>query len=194
MKITPRHDRFIQAIATSPIHIIATMRGKDQYEIEKDDKGKVNVKKLGVGAKQRDGFEYEFTSTFTLDLDSHFAKSQKDNTHLFENEGDVLLSEEHGRKVVQWANSGEGFNMEVKKFNAVTADSTVIESERLSDKKIEIKSIIDSLIENGVSREEVADIIKKHYIINGKPSANYVTINDISLLEAIFEDLKNIIK
>ncbi|MCR5421992.1 MAG: ATP-binding protein, partial [Lachnospiraceae bacterium] len=30
-KITPRHNKFINAIADSPIHIIATMRGKDQY-------------------------------------------------------------------------------------------------------------------------------------------------------------------
>ena len=193
-KVTPRHDRFIQAIATSPIHIIATMRGKDQYEIEKDDKGKVNVKKLGVGAKQRDGFEYEFTCTFNLDLDSHFAKSQKDNTHLFENEGDVLLSEEHGKKVIKWANSGDGFNTEVKRFNAVAVNDSVTESERLNDKKDEIKSIIDSMIDNGISREEIADTIKQHYIINGKSSANYMAINDISLLDDILEDLKKLVK
>ena len=193
-KVTPRHDRFIQAIATSPIHIIATMRGKDQYEIEKDDKGKVNVKKLGVGAKQRDGFEYEFTCTFNLDLDSHFAKSQKDNTHLFENEGDVLLSEEHGKKVIKWANSGDGFNTEVKRFNAMAANDSVTESERLNDKKEEIKSIIDSMIDNGISREEIADTIKQHYIINGKSSANYMAINDISLLDDILEDLKKLVK
>lgn len=56
-KVTPRHQKFINAIADSPIHIIATMRGKDQYEMVKDDKtGKATVQKLGVGAKQRDGF------------------------------------------------------------------------------------------------------------------------------------------
>ena len=65
--ITPRHQRFINAIADSPIHVIATMRGKDQYEMVKDDRGKATVQKLGVGAKQRDGFEYEFTCTFLLD-------------------------------------------------------------------------------------------------------------------------------
>ena len=42
-KITPRHNRFIDAIADSPIHIIATMRGKDQYEVNKDDRGKTSV-------------------------------------------------------------------------------------------------------------------------------------------------------
>lgn len=193
-KVTPRHDRFIQAIATSPIHVIATMRGKDQYEVEKDDKGRVSVKKLGVGAKQRDGFEYEFTSTFTLDLDTHFASSQKDNTHLFENEGAVLLSEEHGKKIIDWANSGEGFNVEVKKFDAITANGSVTNDERLNDKKNELKSLIDSIINNGVSRDEVADTIKSHYILNGKASANYTNIKDVKLLDEIIEDLKSIIK
>jgi len=36
-KVTPRHNKFIEAIADSPLHIIATMRGKDQYEMEKED-------------------------------------------------------------------------------------------------------------------------------------------------------------
>ena len=78
MKVSPRHDKFINTLANSSIHIIATMRGKDQYEIEKDDRGKTSVKKLGVGAKQRDGFEYEFTVTFSLDTATHMATIQKD--------------------------------------------------------------------------------------------------------------------
>ena len=92
-KVTPRHDAFINKLATSPIHLIATMRGKDQYEIEKDDRGKTSVKKLGVGAKQRDGFEYEFTCTFTVDQKTHMAEPQKDNTHIFENDNATLLTE-----------------------------------------------------------------------------------------------------
>lgn len=194
-RITPRHDRFIQAIATSPIHIIATMRGKDQYEVEKGENGKVNVKKLGVGAKQRDGFEYEFTSTFTLDLDSHFAKSQKDNTHLFENEGDVLLTEEHGKKIIQWANSGEGFNIKATKFGKdVSENNSVIDSEQLDDKKNELKSLIDSMISNGISRDSIVDVIKENYILNGKPCANFMTIKDIDVLDKIIEKVKSIIE
>ena len=97
-KVTPRHNKFIEAIADSPIHLIATMRGKDQYELEKDEKGKTSVKKLGVGAKQRDGFEYEFTCTFLIDQKTHMAEVQKDNTHIFENETATLLNESYGEK------------------------------------------------------------------------------------------------
>ena len=76
--ITPRHDKFIDTMQYSPIHIIATMKGKDQYEVDKDERGRTAVKKLGVGAKQRDGFEYYFTTTFNIDVTSHMAKCEKD--------------------------------------------------------------------------------------------------------------------
>ena len=113
-KVTPRHDKFIEKIADSPIHIIATMRGKDQYEINKHESGHLNIKKLGVGAKQREGFEYEFTSTFLLDQATNMATSQKDNTHLFEDDITTLLSEAHGQKLIEWANSGEGYTPPVR--------------------------------------------------------------------------------
>lgn len=109
-KVTPRHNKFINAIADSPIHLIATMRGKDQYEMTKDDKtGKATVQKLGVGAKQRDGFEYEFTCTFLIDQKTNTAEVQKDNTHIFESQGATLLTEGHGARLIQWANEGEGY-------------------------------------------------------------------------------------
>jgi hypothetical protein len=106
-KVTPRHEKFIDAIAGSKIHIIATMRSKDQYEVGRDDKGKTNVQKLGVGAKQREGFEFEFSLTFLIDQKTNMAESQKDNTHIFENEVSVLLTEEHGKKLIKWANSSD---------------------------------------------------------------------------------------
>lgn len=108
-KVTPRHSRFINAIADSPIAIISTMRAKDQYEVEKDERGKTTVQKIGAGAKQREGFEYEFTCTFMLDVKTNTAEVSKDNTHLFESMGPKLLTEEDGRKIIKWANSGNGY-------------------------------------------------------------------------------------
>lgn len=66
--------------------------------VEKDERGKTTVTKLGIGAKQRDGFEYEFTCSFLLDQKTNTATSQKDNTHIFEGETATLLTENHGRK------------------------------------------------------------------------------------------------
>ena len=163
-KITPRHNRFIDAIADSPIHIIATMRGKDQYEVNKDDRGKTSVQKLGVGAKQRDGFEYEFTCTFLIDQKTNCAEVQKDNTHIFEGEGPTLLTENHGRKIIQWANSGEGYTPVAKK------DTTEPPADKLSSLKDEIITLMGGIIESGVSKDEVYAVISENN--GGKKNPN----------------------
>lgn len=125
-KVTPRHARFISAIADSPIVCISTMRAKDQYEVGKDEKGKTTVQKIGAGAKQREGFEYEFTCTFMLDVKTNTAEVEKDNTHLFEAAGPKLLTEEDGAKIMRWANSGNGYTPpkrgELEEKEAATED------------------------------------------------------------------------
>ena len=177
-RVTPRHNKFINAIADSPIHIIATMRGKDQYEMTKDDKGKTNVQKLGVGAKQRDGFEYEFTVTFLIDQKTNTAEVQKDNTHIFDKEGPTILSEAHGRKIIQWANSGEGYTPVVRNQEPDVVDDLN-----------EIKTQIITAAKNagGSSNEMVINTIKK-YATNGNPKA----IQDIDEAKQLLEELKKL--
>ena len=181
-KVTPRHDAFINALATSPIHLIATMRGKDQYEIEKDDRGKTSVKKLGVGAKQRDGFEYEFTCTFLIDQKTNCAEVQKDNTHIFEHEGATLLTENHGKKIMQWANSGEGYTPVVRKDE--TSTNTVGADELTATKK-EIISLCGSL--GGTKNEELMTTLKS-YVANGNPNA----IKDLDTAKECLAKIKEI--
>ena len=191
-KVSPRHDRFIDALALSPIHIIATMKGKDQYEVDKDDRGKVSVKKLGVGAKQREGFEYNFTCTFNIDRDSHIAKSEKDNTHIFEREGDVLLSEAFGEKIIKWANSGEGVSISAMKFaenREATGDGAVTEANELANKLAEIKSLTGALTSASVDREAIATAIKKFHMVNGKPSANFNSIKSVDVANNVINEL-----
>lgn len=180
-KITPRHNRFIDAIADSPIHIIATMRGKDQYEVNKDERGKTSVQKLGVGAKQRDGFEYEFTCTFLIDQKTNCAEVQKDNTHIFEGEGSTLLTENHGRKIIQWANSGEGYTPVAKK------DTTEPPADKLSSLKDEIITLMGGIIESGVSKDEVYAVISENN--GGKKNPNSLKTEEAC--EKVLEQLKD---
>ncbi len=164
-KVTPRHNKFIEAIADSPIHIIATMRGKDQYEMSKDDRGKASVQKLGVGAKQRDGFEYEFTCTFLIDQKTSMAEAQKDNTHIFENETATLLTEAYGEKIMKWANSGDGYTPPVRgREDAANADS----SDDISSVKSEIISLCTTL--GGTKNQELMSKLKE-YVPSGNPNA-----------------------
>jgi len=100
-KVTPRHNAFIDAITTAGMNIICTIRGKEEYVLETNDKGKQAPRKVGMGAEQRDGFEFECEIAFMLNQ-SHVADATKDNTHLFDQRYEVL-SENDGRKIKEWA-------------------------------------------------------------------------------------------
>lgn len=163
-KVTPRHERFINAMSSSPIVLIATMRGKDQYEVEKDDRGKTSVKKIGAGAKQRDGFEYEFTCTFMIDQKTSTAEAQKDNTHIFENDPPQKLTEAHGRKIIKWANITGDEPTETAKFGQVVAEAT---GANLPDIKKEIIQLCKDL--GGTKNKEMMAEIKK-YVPSGNPN------------------------
>ena len=160
--VSPRHAKFINAIADSPIHIIATMRGKDQYEMTKDERGKTTVQKFGIGAKQRDGFEYEFTCTFLIDQKTNVAEVQKDNTHIFDKEGPTILSSSHGRKIIQWANSGEGYTPVVRKDEEEEVPDNDLKSTK--------QQIISKCVELGGQSNEAMMKIVKEYVPNGNPN------------------------
>lgn len=81
--VTPLHNQLIEAITTSPLHIIATMRSKAKYDLEKDDKGKIVPRKIGMEPVQRDGMEYEFDLVGDLDQSHTYviSKSTLDSLH-----------------------------------------------------------------------------------------------------------------
>lgn len=192
-KISPRHDKFIHAISDSPIHIIASMRGKDQYEVEKSDTGKTTVKKLGVGARQRDGFEYEFTCTFLLDQKTNTAEVQKDNTHIFENEGSVMLTERHGEKVIEWANSDEAFTPPARSTEIPQPKPAgEAENDELSAAVAKIDAKAKELGDAGVPKTAIADAIKSQFKVNGRASANYNAIKDVATAQAVLAELEKL--
>lgn len=118
-RITPRHDAFMEKILQAPIHIIATVRGKDEYVLEEKN-GKQTPKKVGLGFKQRDGVEYNYTATFNIMQDTHIAEATKDNTHIFEGRYEVL-TEKDGEALYDWANAGEEYS-----FNFTQAQNDII--------------------------------------------------------------------
>lgn len=68
---TPIQNRLIDAIVGAQIHVIATMRSKQDYVQDKDDRGKTQIRKVGMAAQQREGFEYEFDVVFDMDIDNN---------------------------------------------------------------------------------------------------------------------------
>jgi hypothetical protein len=79
-EITPEHNKLVEQMLGSPAHIIATMRTKTEYVVEKDDRGKNSVRKLGLSPVQRDGVEYEFTQVIDV-AENHTARASKDEPH-----------------------------------------------------------------------------------------------------------------
>jgi hypothetical protein len=104
-KITPEHNALVDAMLQSPSHIIATMRSKQDYVLEVNDKGKQTPKKVGMAPVQRDGMEYEFTVMLDVDM-AHVATSSKDRTGLFDGRF-FKISKETGKELLDWLETGE---------------------------------------------------------------------------------------
>lgn len=103
--VTPRHQAFIQAILQSKCHVITTVRRKQDYEMNKNENGKTTVTKAGLKEITRDGFEYELTANLELDI-KHNATASKDRTGLFADKLSFVPSEETGRLILEWCESG----------------------------------------------------------------------------------------
>lgn len=61
--VTPLQNQLVDAIVGAKMHVIATMRSKTEYVVEKNDKGKSVPRKVGTQPIQREGMEYEFDVT-----------------------------------------------------------------------------------------------------------------------------------
>lgn len=111
--VTPRHQKFIEAILMARCHMITTVRRKTEYEMSKDSQGKMVIEKGGLKEITREDFEYELTVNLQLDI-NHFAKASKDNTGLFQDNPDFIITKETGQLILQWCENG----IEPIKFDA----------------------------------------------------------------------------
>ncbi len=102
--ITPEHNALVDAMLQSPCHIIATMRAKQDYVLETNDKGKQTPKKVGMAPVQREGMEYEFTVMLDVDM-HHIASASKDRTSLFDGRY-FKITQETGTELLTWLESG----------------------------------------------------------------------------------------
>lgn len=66
------------------------------------------------------------------------------------------------------------------------------DKERVAKGVEKIAKTIEELQEKNVSKSAIADCIKKHYSVNGKPSANYKKITDIKLLLEVYKELEGL--
>jgi hypothetical protein len=103
--ITPEQERFKARILQADMHIICTMRSKQDYVLELNEKGKQAPRKVGLAPIQRDGMEYEFTTVLDIAMD-HNAAASKDRTGLFD--GQIFKpTKETGVKIMKWLKAGK---------------------------------------------------------------------------------------
>ena len=109
------------------------------------------------------------------------AEVQKDNTHIFENETATLLNESYGEKIMEWADSGEGYTPVVR--NKDTGSD--VASDDISAVKKEIIAMCTKL--GGTKNEELMTTLK-NYVPSGNPNA----FRDIDKAKECLEKIKAI--
>lgn len=103
--VTPLHNKLVDAILTSPVHIIPTLRTQIEYVLEKDDRGKQVPRKVGMKPIFRQGIDYEMTLVFDMDA-SHTATITKTRSTEFPLNDQFIPSADTGQKLLDWLNVG----------------------------------------------------------------------------------------
>ena len=104
-EVTPLHNRMIDAILRSDLHIIVTMRTKTEYSLEKTDNGKSTVRRVGMQPIQRDGLEYEFDIVGDMDMTTMLIT--KSRCPALQQSVIQKPGEELAKTILKWLNSGE---------------------------------------------------------------------------------------
>ena len=56
-KVTPWHNKLVEFILMSKCHVIATMRSKTEYIQAENERGKTEIRKVGLAPVQREGMD-----------------------------------------------------------------------------------------------------------------------------------------
>ena len=169
-KYKKENHKIVEKILLAPAHVIVTGRGKDEYVMEVNSKGKTAPKKVGVGTQQDKDIEYEYMVTWQIDQDTHIANAAKDNTHLFEGKLNVL-TEKSGEALYDWANDGEPVKSPV-------------------ERAAEIKKVQEQITEKckelgGSKNAEMMEWYKKRF--NG----NHTAMKDLDTLTQALLEMEN---
>ncbi len=103
--VTPAHNKLVDSMIQSSIHVIATMRSKVAYESGINSRGKRAPVKIGLAPIQKEGLEYEFTIVLSLEPESHIASVSKDRTALFDGQH-FTPTITTGETLAEWLNFG----------------------------------------------------------------------------------------
>lgn len=179
-KLKPRHHKFMDKILNSPIHVIATARGKDDWVLEEKN-GKQVPKKVGLGQQQDKDISYEYTVSFQISQDTHIASVDKDNTELFDNKYEIL-TEKDGERLYEWANDGKTPEPKSEKRTENASEDT---DDELKSLKTQIVNICVAV--GGQKNAELMSTLKQ-FTKNGNPNA----LKDVDKAKECLEAVKKV--
>lgn len=180
-RLKPRWAKLMQTILSAPAHMIVCSRAKTEWSMEEVN-GKTTPKKVGLGTEGDKQADYEYTVAFMLQQGSHIASVDnggKDNTGLYDGKYE-MLTEEDGKKLFKWANSGEA-PASIPKF----AEDTDVTEDELPKIKKDIISLCSKL--GGSKNTELMTTLKS-FVASGNPNA----IKEVSVANECYEALKKI--
>ena len=172
-KVTPFQNKLIDTMLSSRCHIIATMHSRTDYIQVVNERGKSEIRKVGLAPVQRDGMDYEFGVVFDLNTE-HSVTVSKDRTSLFDGQS-FTLSADTGAKLLEWLNSGADV--------PVPAPDLSSEKRRLYDAYLKLFAD-DPQNAQALAQEAMMNIVK------GKSSKDW-TVEDLKNLEADIHNRTN---
>ena len=153
--------------------LIATMRSRTDYIQVVNERGKSEIRKVGLAPVQRDGMDYEFGVVFDLNTE-HSVTVSKDRTSLFDGQS-FTLSTDTGAKLLEWLNSGADV--------PVPAPDLTTEKRRLYDAYLKLFAD-DPQNAQALAQEAMMNVVK------GKSSKDW-TVEDLKNLEADIHNRTN---
>ncbi len=178
--VNPQHNRFIDTMLQTDVHIIATMRSKMDYVQEKDtDTGKTIIRKVGLAPVQKEGMQYEFTAFIDIDSE-HQAFGSKDRTGGIIDQKYFLITPQIGRDFEKWLESG--------------ADTpSVILAEKTTG--IDIKTDKEKIIElvkklGGSKNEKIVTLFKEHDLELTPKAVN--ALADAEIVSELYSEMEKI--
>lgn len=151
-KVKPEIQRFVKSLTENDVHILASMRTKQDYQVEESDTGKLKIRKMGLKPIQKDDLEYEFMVVFQLDQE-HQATATKDNSTMFEGELNVITPD-YGRKLYQWLEQG--------------IDVKAQEAEKTEERRQKAISYLSVRKEQNEAHKEVIESFEKEHELEVK--------------------------
>jgi DNA polymerase III delta prime subunit len=133
--VTPKHQAFIDCILASKVHIIATMRAKQEYALVEKN-GKKTPEKIGMAPIQRDGMDYEFTLVIDFPGGGNFlATSSKDRTGFLSGKT-FPIDKVFCESILKWLNSGAEFATDEQKEQIqILAERLSVEQRKIIKEK-----------------------------------------------------------